>query len=390
MNRPVDIAAVRADPGRGAVTWYAYLLLGCFTFLASIQGNILPFLKTELALSYRMVSLHTSAIAVGILLVGLLGDRFSRRFGRRVALAVGAIGSAGAAVLLCLSPAAWASIASCALIGLSGALIPMAVNALLTDVHGERREIAFTEANAVAYGFAIMAPILTGLCIWLGWNWRLALLADAAAAVAIWVWFLGTPIPEDTRHTTAGAARLPAAFWFYWAALGFAVALEFSVLLWAPAYLEQVTGLAPSSAAIGAAAFFLGMLVGRVAGTWLVHVVRARHLFLGTCATTLAGFALYWSTGIPAVAIAGLLILGLGVALTFPLLLGFGMRAAGPAAERASSRIMAAPAIAVLTSPPLLGAIADGAGLAIAQLMTPIVTVLALASFLAGEAMQRR
>ena len=33
-------AAMRRDPA----TWYGYLLLGFFTFLLNIQGNILPFL----------------------------------------------------------------------------------------------------------------------------------------------------------------------------------------------------------------------------------------------------------------------------------------------------------------------------------------------------------
>ena len=55
---------------RGPVTWYCYLSLGFFTYLLNIQGNILPFLKDELGLSYRAVSLHSSAIALGLIAVG--------------------------------------------------------------------------------------------------------------------------------------------------------------------------------------------------------------------------------------------------------------------------------------------------------------------------------
>jgi MFS family permease len=112
-NRPVRVAGIR----RGCVTWYSYLTLGFFTYLLNIQGNILPFLKAELDLSYRAVSLHSSALAAGLIAVGLFGDRVIRRYGRRRALRLGAAGISAGAVLLCLAPVAWASIGSCALMG---------------------------------------------------------------------------------------------------------------------------------------------------------------------------------------------------------------------------------------------------------------------------------
>ena len=43
---------------RDRATWYCYLMLGMFTYLLNIQGNIIPFLKTELGLSYRVVGLQ--------------------------------------------------------------------------------------------------------------------------------------------------------------------------------------------------------------------------------------------------------------------------------------------------------------------------------------------
>ena len=333
-----------------------------------------------------MVSLHTSVIALGLIVVGLLGDRFSQRFGHGLALQVGVTGSAVMALLLCASPYAWASIGSCALFGLFGGLVPMTVNAVLADVHGRRREIVFTEANALAYVFAIMAPILTGVCVWLGLSWRVAVIAGAVVGIVIALRFFRTQLPEIDRHAAVDSARLPATFWLYSGALGFAVALEFSVLLWAPTYLQQVVGLAPTWAAVCAAAFFVAMLVGRIGGTRLVHFVPARRLFFGACLTTLIGFVAYWSTGEPLVVIIGLFVVGLGIALTFPLLLGFAMNAAASAVGRAATRLMLAPALAILIGPPLLGALADDVGLGLAQLMTPAVAFLMLGGFLAGEA----
>src|SRR5215475_10845336 len=116
---------------RDRATWYCYLMLGMFTYLLNIQGNIIPFLKSELGLSYRAAGLHSSSIAVGMIVVGLFGDRVTRHLGRRRTLLLSGGGAAVGALLLSLSSAAWASIGSCALIGACGALIPSMVPAIL-------------------------------------------------------------------------------------------------------------------------------------------------------------------------------------------------------------------------------------------------------------------
>ena len=91
----------------------------------------------------------------------------------------------------------------------------------------------------------------------------------------------------------------------------------------------------------------------------------------------------------PAVSIAGLFIVGLGISLLFPLALSFAMGSAGAAADRASTRVMLAPGLAILVSPPLLGAIADRSGLGLAQLTTPVFMVLAVLAFLIGARVTR-
>jgi MFS family permease len=128
------------------------------TYLFNIQGNVIPLLQSELHLSYRVASFHSCAIAAGMIVVGLFGERLSRRLGRQVTLCFGAAGMAVGAVLLCLAPATLASIASCGLIGLMGALIVSVVPALLADLHPYRRDTAFAETTAVSCAFGILAP----------------------------------------------------------------------------------------------------------------------------------------------------------------------------------------------------------------------------------------
>lgn len=389
MSALLTAGGARAH-GRDAITWYCYLLLGYFTYVISIQGNILPFLRVELDLSYRAVSLHTSAIAAGTLIVGLIGDRVVRRFGRRAMLAVAVFGSAAAAIVLTLAAATWTSLASCFLFGLAGAFIPAMVPAILSDIHGSRRDVAFAEGNAVAYVFAVMAPLLTAFFVWMAWGWRPAVLAGAAAGIATVIVFARYSPPQSLETRESTAVPLPPAYWCYWLALGMSVAVEFSALLWAPAYFERVVGLSPSSAAFGAAAFFAGMLIGRVGGSWLIRTADTRRLFIASALATFAGFAAYWGAAGPVLSIAGLFVVGLGVALLFPLALSFAIGAAEAAADKASARVMLAPGLAILLTPPLLGAIADGAGLRVAQLMTPVFMGIGVLAFFAGEAVRRR
>jgi predicted MFS family arabinose efflux permease len=382
--------AAEARIVRGRATWYGYLILAFFTFALNIQGNILPFLKADLGLSYRTASLHSSAVAAGMIFVGLFGNRIIGAIGRRAALLLGAAGVVVGGVILSQAGFAWLTIASCALIGTIGALIPATVFALLPDLHGANRDIAYSEVNAVCYAFAILAPLATGFSIAVGLGWRNAVLFGMALGAIIALFNFSLPIPEPRRGAGRLTGRLPAAFWIYWSAICLSCSIEFCTLLWAPSFLEQVGGLSEAAAATCAAAFSLAMLGGRTFGGPLIRRYSRRLLVVGSVVMTLAGFIVYWGLGDTIFVVPGLFAIGLGVSLLYPLNLGLAIGAAGKLADAASARTMLAVGIAVLTMPALLGALADAFGLRSAHLMIPVLVLLALGCFSLGQAMERR
>jgi predicted MFS family arabinose efflux permease len=261
---------------------------------------------------------------------------------------------------------------------------------MLADVHGRNRDAAYSEANAVCYAFAILAPLSMGLCLSLGLGWRNAVLFGMALGVLITLYFVRLPVPETARPAGGQTGVLPPAFWAYWTALGLACSIEFCILLWAPAFLEQVGGLSKPWAAGSAAAFSLAMLFGRTGGSVLVRWFSAQNLVVGAILVVLVGFAIYWGLGSTILVIPGLFVLGLGVALLYPLFLGLAVGAAGDLGDAASARTMLAVGIAILTMPALLGGLADEVGLRSAHLMLPVVVVLALGCFFIAQAMERR
>lgn len=374
---------------RGRVTWYSYLALGFFTYLLNIQGNILPFLRTELGLSYRAVSLHSSALAAGMIAVGLFGDKVVRRYGRRRTLQLGAAGVSAGAVLLCLAPSAWASIGSCAIMGALGGLIPAIVPAVLAETHGEHgRDVAYAEANAVAYAFAILGPLTTSLFLTLAMGWRPVVLLGAAFGAAILLAFRRTRL-SDPAAAAASRARLPAPYWAYWVLTATVVALEFCVLIWAPEFLERIAGLSRTAAAGSAAAFSLAMLLGRTGSSLLVRRIAPQRLLPAALVVALLGFLMYWGSHQQLSHILGLFVLGLGVSPLYPLSLGFAIGAAEGRGNAASARAMLAVGLAILLVPACLGGLADQVGLRLAHLILPGLMAAALTCLMTARGMQR-
>ena len=160
---------------RDRFTWLAYSLLAFYGYFINILGPITPFLKEELGLSYTISSLHYTAFATGILLIGLSGQIVMRRIGRWQALWMGAFGlSVGALVLVAgRSPAI--TIGAAFGMGLVGSLILVIVPSLLSDRHGELRAVAISEANVISSLVATAAPLLVGWFTPLPGSWRLAL-----------------------------------------------------------------------------------------------------------------------------------------------------------------------------------------------------------------------
>jgi fucose permease len=375
---------------RTRLTWYAYLLSGFFTFIISLQGNIIPFLRDELRLSYAAISLHPSALAAGMMASGLYTERGVAVLGRRWTCLIGMAGCIGGLLAICVARDAAYSIAGCALVGLTGGMLPGVVGGLLADQHRGARDLAFTECGAVTYACAITANFATGVAAAFAFGWRGALLFGVAGGLLLAAIFCRDMVPEAPLRVRRVGERLPAASSAFLVMLSLGVALEMTMLLWSPAYLEQVVGLPRTAAVTAAAAFPAAMLLGRSAGGVLVRRMAPANLYPATLCLIAPGFLAFWG-GFPApVAVFGLFVAGLAIALLYPLSLSFAVGAAGAAGNAASARSGFASGAAVLTAPIALGAMADRLGLSRAYLVAPILAAAILLCFVTARTMERR
>jgi len=395
MTASSSTLSVPAPIRRDRLTWAAYLALAQFTFFLNIQGNIIPFLKDEFDLSYRVVTLHPAAVAAGLIVSGLIGERLTRRHGRLWSVVVGLAGMAIGALAIVVAPHPVVSILGCFLMGAVGCLVLIIVPNLLADWHGANRSVAIGEANGISYVASLTAAMAVGLFVAIGLGWRAALLLGVVLAGLLLVFLRGVPMPAaETPVATAGegghGGRLPTAYWFYWLAIIAFVGVEQSVLVWATEFLARVKGVPVASAAITAGAFSLGMLVGRLSSAFvLTRMTAARALYLSALLTVPA-FFLFWGSPSLTLTVIGLFAVGLGCALQYPLTLTKAIVTAGPFGELATARGSLASGLSILIVPWAIGALADHTGLSAAISLLPLLTVAAVAFLFAGERAVRR
>jgi len=369
---------------RSRTTWLAYLMLAFYGFFLNSLGPVTPFLKRELRLSYAVSSLHFTAFATGILLVGLVGHRVIERAGRRRSLWIGAWGMSLGVLLLVTGRTAACTIGAALVMGTVGSLILILVPSVLHGEHGGDVAVALAEANVVGSSLATTAPLLVG---WLagsagGWRLGLALVAGAPLLLHLGLGRTPAPAPAPGAPAPAGSAQrpLPPLFWFYWAALICSVSVEFCMISWSGDFLVNRLGWSPARGSRMTSLFFAGMVLGRLAGSRLVRRMPVQRLVAGSILLAGGRFLLYWQGRSPGLVLAGLGCTGLGVASLYPMVLAQALGAAPGQVVRASARATLASGLAILASPLILGGFADAVGItrAYAVVLVMLAGVLAM------------
>ncbi len=353
---------------RDSVTWLAYALLAFYGYFLNVLGPITPFLQGELKLSYTVASLHFTAFGIGMLLAGAGGHLVVERAGRERSLWVGAAGLSAGVALLVLGRNPVLTVAACFVMGTVGSLILVLVPAVLSDRHGEQRAVALAEGNTLASLVAALAALMVGWFAASAGGWRLALVLVALTPVLLWPGLgRGRPGRDAPRAGKGGPEQagrgLPGRFWIYWAALVLAVSVEFCMIFWSATYLERGLGVTRAAAAQAVSLFLGGMIVGRLAGSRMAQRMPADRVASVSVVLAGAGFLVFWLAGSAGLALAGLLITGLGVANLYPMILSLGMGAAEGNTVQAGARSTLASGSAILALPLALGRLADAFGI---------------------------
>jgi MFS family permease len=306
----------------------------------------------------------------------VISPRLERGLGRgRLLWSAAAVMAAGAAVLT-LGRVAEVTVGAVLVMGLGGGLVLATGQAALADHHGERRTVALAEANlAASLAYLVLIGLLS-VAAAVHAGWRLALLA--AVPVPALAWWRNRRLAIEAPPPSPGArGRLPGVFWIAGAMLVCTGAAEWCITAWGASFVEGAAGVSADGAVALMAAYFTGVLAGRVLSSRLARRYRPDTLLAFSLALAGAGFVVLWPSTAPAQALVGLLLLGVGLGNLFPMGISVAVALAPGRAVLASGRAVASTSLAVLLAPLAVGALADATSLKAAVGVVPVALVLA-------------
>jgi len=362
-------AASRDARGADVEVAIAFAGLG---FLLGGLGGCLVLLSRDLGVARGELSWLSAGFGAALLLAGAAGQGVLRLGAGRV-LRAGCAALATGAVLLAVSSSVRPAQLGALLVGLGGAAAVLAAPALLTGPGAAAR---LTRVNAASSLAGVTAPVLLGAVDAATGHGRRALLVLAPFLLALAFWRRRSAGAPPERSQEDGAPGRPSRLQVAarWVAIVAAVCPEFAFVVWGAARLQD-SGLDAAGAATAAAAFPMGMGVGRLVGPRLASGTRA--IGVGVSLAALGSLLVAAPVG-PASVATGTALAGLGIAVLYPFTLARLVETPGLGLQRGSALAALASGTAVLGAPLLLEQLASGLGLRTAFLAAvPSVLVVA-------------
>lgn len=366
---------------RDQLTWLGYLMIGMYVFVSAAFGPIMPYFRSELHLSYTVAAYHFSALSLGSLIAGTIGDKSMRLLGRGKTIWLGGLGVIIGACIVVLGTTPVVTIFGAWLAGFCGSQMGQTINSIMADRFKEERAIGITEANIVAAIFSAVAPILVSLIVRGGLSWRLTIAVPAAIygllAVTNRNTIQATGMQSATRQATEGA--LPPAYWAYFVVIFLSCASEWSIVFWAPEFMEHAAHVVRADAACSVSVFLTAMFIGRLIGRRLARSINTAVLLgVAGCGAAI-GFLVFWLGPIPQINYLGLFLVGLAEGNVYPFSLSNAIGAASNQTARATARMSISSGGAILSAPLVLGILADHTGIANAYGLIAVLLLMAAA-----------
>jgi MFS family permease len=359
---------------RDAPTLLCYGALAGYAYWLYAYGPALALLRSELHFSYTMLGVYSAIWSAGAALAGVSFAPVARRLPRAPLLWSSAAGATAGIALFTATRTVALTLAGAAIAGFAGTVLLTCIQAILSDRHGERRDRALVEANVGAAGCAVLAPLLLGLFQATPLGWRAALALPVLLLAGLYLRYRHQPLPPPPAvRPTGHQTRLSRSCWLLAAMVAVGIAIEFCPIYFGTEVLIS-TGLRTAEAATAMSGFYLGILLSRIGGAYLIRRAgRTVPLLWVSLAVTTAGFGMFWLAGQPALAIAGLTVCGAGLANLYPLSLALTLAAAPGNGDTANARTQVLGGILVVAAPYLLGSLADHLGLHAAFTVEPVL-----------------
>lgn len=383
------------------IVYVAFISLG---LPDSLVGSGWPVMHEDLGVPLAFAGILTMIISVGTIVSSLASDRLTRRFGAGLVTALSVGMTAVALVGFSLSGSFWLLCLWAVPYGLGAGAVDAALNNYVA-LHYAARHMNWLH-SFWGVGASISPFIMSyALGTQLGWSGAYGIVGGIQIALTV-VLLASLPLwgrvnrvraaaatdadadePDDAEPSGRGGTHVPlgqalripgvrlvlTAFFAY-------CALESTAILWASTYLVTDRGVDAATAAAFGSLFLLGITGGRFLAGFFADRIGDRLLIRGGFATVAVGVVLIaLPLGTDVLALAGLVVAGLGCAPIYPAIIHSTPVNFGRHSSQAIIGIQMAAAYTGSTlAPPLFGVLSTWAGTWIFPLFAAALVALGL------------
>ncbi|GAB3993820.1 MFS transporter [Spirosoma daeguense] len=348
----------------------------------------IPHVKANLHLSDAELGLTLFAMPVGLLIMNPLTGWIVARLGEAKACLWSAVGVALAVCVTINAPTTLIMAAGLFLLGLSSALLNVAMNTCATNVERSEGIAIMSSCHGMWSLGGLIGSGIAGAVIALHVSPTIHM-AIMSGLVLIATFLLQPTllqIPSSSRPAEQLAESVeksnssfvvPNLDLLLMILIGLAVAMGEGVALdWSAVYLHETLGASNQIAALGFGAFSLTMTTFRFFGDTIIPKIGAKRWLQIGAIVAAAGILVAIAIPYPITALIGFALLGIGCSLGAPILYSASMRVPGipPAAGLATFATFSF--IGFLAGPPVIGFVAEAFGLAYGLAFVGIVLLI--------------
>ena len=342
----------------------------------------LPAIKADLGASDGELGLALVFATTGLVVAQPLAGLLVVRRGGRAAAVVGSVFYAGGLPLAAAAPSVEVLALVLFVMGLTNGVLDVAINVMGVSVE-RRAGTRMLASMHAAFSFGAMTGAGCGALAAVAGAAPTVHLAVVAGVVALATWAAASGLPSETGGARGPAFARPTRKLAALGAAAFCVLLaEGSVTDWSAVFLNDVAGASEGAAAAGLTVFSLTMAVGRLSGDRLTERFGPPRMVRAGGALAAGGLGLTLATAAPLPGMAGLALMGVGLAATFPLIVGAAAAMPGEADAPAIALVSGAGYVGLMAGPASIGLLSDAAGLRSALLV--VVALCLWAAVLAG------
>ncbi|MBI5600024.1 MAG: MFS transporter [Gemmatimonadetes bacterium] len=291
------------------------------------MGSLLPAIAGRFQLDSLSSGALVSILPFGVLAGSVVFGPIVDRFGYKLLLVVSALVMIAGLEALAFAPSVGVLRLAILAIGFGGGVLNGGTNALVADISAGERG-AKLSLLGVFFGLgALGMPVLLGALEGVAYSVVLSRIGFVLVLPVLYFAVITFPAPKQAQGfpLAQGIGLLrDGGLMLIAVTLALQSGLEGVVNNWTTTYLASGRGLGASQALFALSAFVAGMVVARLALTWVLrHLAGDRVLYLSMELSAI-GIALVVAAGTSAgLAAFGFAVLGVGLAAGFPLLLGY-------------------------------------------------------------------